>query len=297
MDLNEIRVFVKVAQAGSFSQAANSLGMPNSTVSAKVSALERRLGVTLLTRTTRKLKLTEAGDAYFRSSLRGLEEIGRAEDELSATRVAPQGRLRVTVPADLGNSCLMGLVTEYARAAPGVALELIYTNQLIDLVADGVDAAIRAGALPNSGLIAKRIGLAEWVAYASPAYLKRAGAPRHPRELKQHACLQFTAMGTESWALLRGKSEVIAPIEPRLIANEMTLLRDLALAGRGIALLPTFLCHADERAGRLARVLPEWRASSDPIQLVYPRQAFVTPKLRAFVEVATREFGRISAGD
>ena len=286
MDLNEISVFVKVVQAGSFTQAAAQLGIPNSTASARVSALERRLGVTLLQRTTRKLRLTEAGETYFRRAAQGLGEIVEAESEVSASQREPQGMLRVTAPVDLGASCLAGLVSAFRQKYPAVRVELVFTDRFVDLVAEGIDVAVRAGRLRDSALIARKVGLAEWIPAASPAYLKKAGTPRHPRELTGHACLQFTPLGTEHWQLTDGKQKVTVPLPRDLLANEINFAKALALAGKGVALLPSYVCHGEIRSGRLVRVLPEWRARTDPVHLVYPGQKFVAPKVRAFVDMA-----------
>lgn len=289
MDLNEIKAFVRVVQAGSFRQAAAQLGMPNSTVSAKVSALERRLGVTLLQRTTRKLRLTEAGEAYFRQASQGLEDLAKAEAEVSAAQRAPQGLLRVTAPADFGNTCLVDLLGAFRKRHPQVRVELVFTDRFVDLVAEGIDVAIRAGTLRDSGLVARKVGIACWTPFASPAYLKRAGTPAHPRALREHACLQFTPLGRDHWQLTQGKSTVTAPLAREVLANDMQMVKALAVSGRGIALLPTFACHRELERGTLVRVLPGWRARADPMHLVYPGQRFVAPKVRAFVDVAVDE--------
>lgn len=293
MDLNEIRVFVKVVQAGSFSQAAKQLGMPNSTVSARISALERRLGVTLLQRTTRKLRLTEAGEVYFRQASLGLEEILKAEAEVSSAQGEPQGLLRVTAPIDIGNDCLSELICTFRKQHPKVSVELIFTDRLVDLVAEGVDLAIRAGELRDSGLIAKKVGAAHWVPFAGPAYLEKAGTPVHPTELRQHACLQFTPLGKESWQLVGGKNTITVSLTSQVLGNDLNLIKALALAGHGVALLPTYACRAEVNNGRLLRILPEWRAKVDPIHLVYPGQKFVPPKLRAFIDTAVKVFARV----
>lgn len=291
MDLNEVRVFVKVVQAGSFKQAAKQLGMPNSTASAKVSALERRLGVTLLQRTTRKLHLTEQGERYFRRCLRGLDEILGAEAEASSAQQGVQGHLRVTAPVDLGSTCLTGLISAFRKKFPQVSVELILSDQIKDLVAEGIDVAIRAGNLSDSGLIAKKLGVALWVPFASPQYLKSAGTPRHPKELGSHACLQFTPFGDGPWELSSGRSTVKLPVTRQIGGNDVNLLKALIMEGNGIGLLPTFACHTELKQGKLVRVLPEWRAYLDPVHLVYPAQRFVAPKVRAFVDVAVEDFG------
>lgn len=293
MDLNEVRVFVKVVQAGSFNRAAKQLGMPNSTASAKVSALERRLGVTLLQRTTRRLHLTEQGEQYFRRCVQGLNEILGAETEASAAQQRVQGHLRVTAPIDLGSTCLMGLISTFRKKFLQVSVELILSDQFKDLVAEGIDVAIRAGTLSDSGLIGKKLGVALWVPFASPQYLKKAGTPKHPKELGEHACLQFTPFGDGPWELSSGRSTVKVPVARQIGANDVNLLKALVIEGNGIGLLPTFACHNEERQGKLVRVLPEWRGYSDPVHLVYPDQKFVAPRIRAFVDMAVAELSGI----
>lgn len=286
MDLNEVRTFVRVVQAGSFSRAAGQLGMPNSTVSAKVSSLERRLGVTLLQRTTRKLRLTEAGEAYFRECVQGLEAIQRAEAEVSSTQLEPQGLLRVTCPKDMSGAGLVSIVTRLNKKYPKLALEFLFTDRFVDLVAEGVDVAVRAGELGDSGLIARKAGSSCWVPFASPAYLKRAGTPAHPKELREHSCIQFSPLGEGAWQLSKGKQTLTVPLSQRILGNDINLIRALAVEGIGIALLPTYVAQSELSAGRLVRVLPEWRAALDPIHLVYPEQKHMPPKLRAFLDEA-----------
>jgi len=293
MDLNEIKVFVRVAQAGSFTRAAKQLGIPNSTASAKVSALERRLGITLLQRTTRKLRLTESGEAYFLQASQGLEEILKAEAEISALQRAPQGLLRVTAPIDLGSSCVAELISAFRKKYPAVNVELIFTSRYVDLVAEGVDVAVRAGKLRDSGLMARKGGVADWIPIASPAYLKQRGTPSHPKDLRDHACLQFTPLGTDDWQLTDGKHTVSVALGRQLVANEINFTKALALSGNGIALLPSYICRNEIRSGRLIRILPEWRGRVDTLHLVYPGQKFVAPKVRAFVDMASDALKRM----
>jgi DNA-binding transcriptional LysR family regulator len=293
MDLNEIRTFVKVVQAGSFSGAATQLGMPNSTVSAKVSALEKRLGVTLLQRTTRKLHVTEAGEAYFRRCVQGLDEIARAEAEVSSSQREPQGRLRVTAPNDLGGGWFVDLVSGLARKHPKLSLEFVFTDRMVDLVAEGIDVGIRAGELRDSGLIARKAGSVCWSPYASPAYLKRAGRATHPKDLRAHACLQFAPMGEDAWELTNGRQTVKVPMSRRILSSEMSLIKGLALAGDGIALMPTYTCVTEVQRGSLVRVLPDWNASLEPVHVVYPEQKFLAPKLRVFIDAAVEAFARV----
>jgi DNA-binding transcriptional LysR family regulator len=287
VDLNEVFVFIKVIQEGSFSQAAKKLGMPNSTVSAKVSSLEKRLGVTLIQRTTRKLSITEPGKAYFKRCMQGLEEIESAENELANVQGEPHGLLRITGPVELGGSILPDILAEFSNKYPKVRTEVILTDRRVDLLSESVDLAIRAGELKDSTLIAKRLGSAYFILVASPKYLKTKGAPAHPRDLRNHPCLVYTPLGVDEWKLVSSKGGFNVPLPGRIIANDLKMLRLLTLRSEGIALMPTHLVYTDVQAGKLIRILPEWRTALSPVHFVYPAQKYVTPKLNAFISLAT----------
>ncbi len=284
MDLNDTLVFVRVAQAGSFSAAARLMGMPVSTLSVRVSRLEQRLGVTLLQRTTRRLRLTEAGQAYLQQAARGLEEIAQAEAQIDAGRHEAQGLLRITLPIDMGDEQLLDILTGYRARHPGVSVELVFSDARLDLVEQGLDVALRAGELADSSLVARQIGQARWAPFAHPDYLKRAPALRQPRDLAQHAALCFSPLGRESWTLLRGKTRVNVPLQSAFAANDMRLIRRLALDAQGVALLPDFVCRREVDHGHLVPLLPGWHARTDPIHLVYPSQRYVPAKLRHFID-------------
>jgi DNA-binding transcriptional LysR family regulator len=286
MDLDGIAIFVKVLQAGSFSQAAKLLRMPNSTVSAKVSALEKRLGVTLLQRTTRKLRATQAGEAYFQRSVRALEELQAAENELETGRGEPKGLLRLTAPVEVGHSLLPALVHAFLKKHPRMEVELIVTNRVLDLVVDGIDLAIRAGPLKDSSLIAKRFDLGDFGLWASPEYLTRHAAPRHPKELAQHNCLRFYRFKDDGFRLGHGRENFHIGVSGQLVADDFETLRSLAILGEGIAFLPSFLCSEDTKQDKLTRVLPQWRGDKVSLSLVYPAQRFVPTKVRAFIAAA-----------
>jgi DNA-binding transcriptional LysR family regulator len=287
MDLDGIAIFVKVMQAGSFSRAAKLLGMPNSTVSAKISALEKRLGVTLLQRTTRRLRATQAGEAYFQRCLRALEELQAAENELETSRGGePKGLLRLTAPVEVGHSLLPALVHTYIGKFPQMAVELIVTNRVLDLVAEGVDLAIRAGDLKDSGLIARRFVLGQFTFWASPAYLASHAAPRQPKDLAAHHYLEFLPFKGKRLDLTNGRENLRIALTGRVAADDFETLRALALLGNGIAYLPGFLCAEEVKQKKLVRVLPQWHGGGSPMALVYPAQRFVAPKVRAFIAVA-----------
>jgi DNA-binding transcriptional LysR family regulator len=286
MDLDGIAIFVKVLQAGSFSRAAKLLGMPISTVSAKVSALEKRLGVTLLQRTTRRLRATQAGEAYYQRSVRALEELQAAENELETGRAEPKGLLRLTAPVEIGHSLLPALVHAFLQKHPQMEVDLVVTNRVLDLVVDGIDLAIRAGPLRDSSLIAKRFDLGYFALWASPDYLAKHAAPRHPKELPQHNCLRFSRFKNEGFRLTNGKENVHIPVSGAAIADDFETLRSLAALGAGVALLPSFLCAEKSQQDKLIRLLPQWRGDRVSISLVYPAQRFVPAKVRAFIAVA-----------
>ena len=287
MDLNEIAIFVKVVQTGSFNQAAKQLGMPNSTVSSKVSSLERRLGVTLLHRTTRKLHITQAGQAFFEKCLAGIAELKNAEEEVTMNQGEPQGTLKITAPSVLGSSLLPEILAKFAAKFPKVQLDLILQDRLVDIIEEGVDLAIRAGELKDSSLIAKKIGVSYFAPFATAGYLKAHSKPTHPKDLRNHRCLQFAPMGKEKWELVsKEKQKVSIPMSGNIIADDLNTIKELALAGAGIALLPTFMCGPELKKNKMIRVLPEWRSDVRPLSFVYPAQRFTNPKLQAFMSIA-----------
>ncbi|WP_229008205.1 LysR family transcriptional regulator [Methylophilus sp. Leaf408] len=289
MDFNEAAVFVKVVQAGSFSAAARQLGLPTSTVSTRVARLEKRLGVTLLQRTTRRLHLTEAGTLYYEQASIGLGYLLEAEAALDAARLQPQGTLKVTAPADLGDALLAGLVKRVQTEYPDLVLEMLLTDRYVDLIAEGVDVAIRTGELRDSSLIAKSLGSIQWALFASPLYLQQAPALEAPPHLHAHTCLQFTPIGREQWLLSNKQSEISVPMSGRTLVNSIGVIKAMAENGQGVALLPTFICQHAQRSQQLVRLLPAWLGRADAVHLVYPQQRFMPPKLRAFIEVAVAE--------
>lgn len=286
MDLNEIAVFIQVVQSGSFSGAAKALGMPNSTVSHKVSLLEKRLGTSLIQRTTRKLHITPTGQVFFSRCLQGMESFKSAELEISASLGVPQGLLRVTAPIELGGSLLPELISRYQRKYPEVSVEVILTDRNVDLLGEGIDLAIRAGELKDSSLLAKRLGHVSFAAFASPKYLKAKGVPKTPGELREHQLIGFSSL--QSLHLVSGKkTAVISFKETRLMINDLNMIKTMAVSGDGVALLPTFLCLLEERTGKLQRVLLDWHSEQRPIHFVYVAQRFIPSQLRAFIDMGS----------
>jgi DNA-binding transcriptional LysR family regulator len=283
MDLNEILVFARVVQTGSFTTAAARLGMPKSTVSRKVSELEERLGSRLLQRTTRKLSLTDAGRTYYDYCFRIVAEIEGAERAVSGLRDTPRGILRVTTPV---NSAYLGpIISGYLKRYPEVRLELHCTRRNVDLVEERFDVGIRAGGLADSTLVARSLGHATWFLVASPAYLKKRGRPRSPEDLKKHDCLFFGG-GLDS-AVVRlenGDRSVQLALNPRMAVSDADILHAVTTAGLGVALMPVSLGVAGLRARRLERVLRDWSAPSTPVHVVYPSTRHLSPKVKSFVD-------------
>jgi len=285
MDLNSILVFNRVVRAGSFSAAARELRMPKSTVSSKVAELERHLGVTLLIRTTRKLSLTDAGQSYFEVSARSIDELVQAEAGAAQTQKEPTGLLRVTATVEMGSTVIAELTAEFLKKFPKVQVELVLTDRVVDLVAEGIDVGIRAGELEDSSLIAKKIGMSVFHVFASASYLKKSSQISHPKDLEKHSCLRFTAVGDgKVWELRKEGRSVRVNVQGGFSANNLDALVTLTSAGHGVALLPSFLCREDSRKGKLVQVLPDWIGDQDPMHLVYPSQRFISPKTKAFTD-------------
>jgi len=283
VDLNEILVFARVVQAGSFTAAATRLGMPKSSVSRKVAELEERLKSRLLQRTTRKLSLTDVGRTYYEYCARIVGEVEDAERAVSSLQEVPRGLLRVTAPVN--TSFLAPIISSYLKRYPEVRLELFCTGRSVDLVEERFDVGMRAGPLADSTLIARSLGSVGWFLVATPAYLKKHGRPKLPADLKQHDTL-FFGSGRDSMELRlqNGDKSVHLTLPARMVVSDMDILGGAAKAGMGIALLPAFNCVEDIRARRLERVLPNWNAPSTPVHLVYPSTRHISPKVKSFVD-------------
>lgn len=283
MDLNEIMVFARVVEAGSFTSAARALEMPKSTVSRKVSQLEERLGARLLQRTTRKLSLTDAGRTYYHYAARMVAEVEEAERTITSLQATPRGRLRVSAPLSFG--FLGPLLADFLGRYPEVQLDMVCTDRVIDLVEEGFDLAIRAGKLADSTLIARSLGGLRRIVVASPRYLKSRGTPRFPEQLATHDGIVFGAGADRARWRLEADGDSAEPTVPaRMMVNDFDMLREAAIAGLGIAMLPVNVCNDDLRARRLKRVLEPWSSPETPIHAVYPSTRHISPKVSAIVE-------------
>jgi DNA-binding transcriptional LysR family regulator len=297
--LNEIAAFVEVGRRLSFVRAAEQLGVHVSAISRAVGALENRLGVRLLQRTTRRVGLTEAGRAHFARCEAVLAELQEAEAAASALGTALRGTLRVSAGSGLGLTHMTPVLARFLDRHPQLDLDLHLSNRNVDLVEEGFDVAIRIGALSDSRLVARRLGDSRRLLVAAPAYLHAHGTPRRPEDLAAHAglVLEVGAL-TARWALQRRGAKATVRVRPRLRSNNALALLDACRAGVGIALLPQFIVQADLDARRLVRVLPAWAAAEQGVFAIYPGNRFIPAKVRAFVdfvEEILRPFARAPA--
>jgi DNA-binding transcriptional LysR family regulator len=295
MDLNELLVFTRVVQAGSFTAAARRLKMPKSSVSRKVSDLEERIGARLLHRTTRKLGLTDAGRIYFERAAPIVSDIEQADQAVGESQAAPRGLLRVTAP--LSFALLGPMVASFLERYPEVRVELVCADRVVNLVEEGFDVAIRAGRLVDSTLIARRLGAMKRVLVASAGYLKRHPRLKSPADLEKHACIAFGSAPTPTlWTLHSGEKKVDVRVPARLSANDMDMMVDAARAGIGIAWLPEHLVSVELAKGRLKRLLSDWSSPETPVHAVYPSARHLSQKVSAFVELLREEFSRTKVG-
>lgn len=286
MDLNEISVFAKVVQAGSFTGAARALHLPKSTVSAKVQSLERRLGIALLHRTTRKLHLTTDGESFYDACKKSLAELEAAEANAQSKSQALQGVLRVTAPFDLGVRFMPGFLAGFSPRYPGLEIDLVLTGRVIDLIEEGMDVAFRATTLKDSTMVAKKVVKDAFQLFAAPGYLDRAGRPCDPRDLSSHRCIRHSRTTDGTWTLMKGKSSVTIPVSGPVQADELSAVKEFVQAGMGIGLFPQFIAADGLRAGLLEAVLPDWSWRQGTLFITYPAQRHLHPKVRVFVDEA-----------
>jgi DNA-binding transcriptional LysR family regulator len=292
--LEDIAVFVRVVERGSFTLAAEDLGLSRAVVSKYLSRLEDRLGARLLHRTTRRLSLTEAGAALFEASRGALERIEEAEAAVARFQSAPRGRLRVSAPMSFGILHLGPALPEFARAHPGVSLDVRLDDRFVNLVEEGIDVAVRIGVLTDSSLVARKLGITRSIACASPAYLAEHGEPETPEDLAAHDCLVYSYLSTANvWRFTAPDGrEVPVAVAGRLRVNNGIVLADAAVADYGIVMTPSFYVGPLIRAGKLQRILARYRLPELGIYAVYPQTAHVPPKVRAFIDFLVKRFGR-----
>lgn len=293
MDLPTIQAFVKVAQAGSFTRAAEALHTHKAHLSRVVSQLERELGVRLIERTTRSLALTEVGREFFERSLAILAAADDARLAMQQAQGEPRGTLRLTCGVEFGMLAVGGWIERYLQRYPDMKVDAEMTARIVDLVHEGFDLAIRLGPLPDSALAARRLGTLSYALYAAPDYLAHRPAPSRPEELARHEQLVFAGTAQRgAWQLSCGGETVRVAVHPRLRSSNTFTVRDAAQGGLGIAVLPRLIGDPLVVDGRLQVVLPAWQPPDVPVHAVFASARFLSPKVRAFVDVAAGMFQR-----
>lgn len=257
--LNDMALFVAVVRAMSFRRASDATGVPNSTLSRRVTALEKAIGLRLLHRTTRRIELTEAGQTYYERCRRIVDEARLAHEQLGGMLAQPSGVLRASLPVDFANIFLAPLIVEFARRYPGITFDFDLTPRAVDLVREPFDVAIRMGEPKDSNLVARLLARLPGYLYASPGYLAAAGAPTHPSELATHECIGFPKSG--AWTLHNDKENVEVKVGGRYVLNSVGMIRRLATLDQGIILLPVEVVAEELVNGRLQAILPAWHGT------------------------------------
>lgn len=285
--LESMSILVTAVETGSLSAAARRLGLPLATVSRKVSDLEAYLKTRLLNRSSRQLGLTDAGRSYVAACKRILEDVGEAERAASGEYSAPKGGLIITAPIVFGRLHVLPVAAEFLAAYPDIDIRLVLADHVVNLLEDPIDLALRIGALPDSGLIATRVGAIRRVVCGSPAYFAAHGTPKHPSELATHACVTFEGlMAPDVWTFNTGKSVLPVAIHSRLVVNTAEPAIDAAIAGLGVTRVLSYQIAQVARAGLLSIVLQEFEPSPLPVSLVYAGGRLLPLKLRAFLDFA-----------
>lgn len=277
---------MRIVDSGSLTAAADALDVSAPSVVRTLAALERSVGVRLLNRTTRRSSLSDEGREYYERCRRVLSDVAAADAALSARRTEPTGRLRLTAPVMFGRMHLAPIVAEFVAKYPGVEVELLLLDRVVDLVEEGIDAAVRISNLPESSLVAVRVGETRRVLCASPAYLKRAGTPRTPADLANHRCILFSGLASNTEWLFGGKRSARVTVRPVLRTNQFDVALDAVLGGLGYGQFLSYQVEQLVADLRLKRILAAFESPPLPIQIVYPHARLVSPNVRTFVDIA-----------
>jgi DNA-binding transcriptional LysR family regulator len=270
VDLNRVDAFVRVMEAGGFSAAARELGVPKSSLSRAVSKLERELGVVLVQRTTRRLAITEAGQLYLDRARSALQLLGEARAQLVEADGEPRGTVRLTAMND-GGELLADALADFSRRYPYIQVDCVFTQRRVDLVAEGIDLALRAGVVDDAGLHGKKLGDSPLALYAAPAYVAARGKPRKLSDLTNHQCVLFrAASGIKRWALDGPRGRKSVDVHGQFVVDDMAYARALAERGLGIALIPMLLGDQGVARGQLVRILPALQQRGGAVYLVHP---------------------------
>lgn len=285
MELDLTRIYVKVVQYNSFAKAAEALKIPRSTVSKSITRLEKETGTRLLVRSTRSLTMTQAGRDFYEACYGPIHQLEDAQKELYGKDNLITGTVKVTAPEDLGTYVIAPAIAKLSIRHPLLKFELLYTDDIVDLIKDGFDLAVRIGPARDSGLKLKRAGEVILVPVATSAYLKGREKIRTPKDLQQHHCLTLNlAQTAQRWSLRSSDKNVQVPIQAHVLCNQMNSLLSMALADGGVALVPTYICQPYLDSEKLVRVLPDWSSFGWPVSLISPLAPSSSARLKTTVE-------------
>lgn len=286
IDLNQILIFTKVIETGSFTKAAELLKQPKSRISRRLAALEKSLGTQLIYRTTRQLQLTETGKDYYRRCAPLIQDLENANNAMTSHAEEISGTLRITAPEDYGKYILVPLIDEFIKKHPKVNIEVILSGAYLDLVKESIDVAFRIGKLKDAAMKSKRISSIASIPVASPGFLEKFPAITKPEQLSQVPCLSFRMGNRNQWQLFREKQTVKIKVQGPIMANSPEFVYHCALLGRGVGLVPEFLCAEALQSGRLVQVLKGWTSESVPIHILTPVQKDIPLKTKVFMDFA-----------
>ncbi|MFS2036997.1 LysR family transcriptional regulator [Polaromonas sp. CT11-55] len=288
--LDSMKVYVLAVEKGSLSAAATACGISATMAGNHLRTLEKRLGMQLLSRTTRRQHLTPFGEDYYQRCKEILRLVAETDEQAQKLQLAPAGKLRVTAPVSFGTEALMPALSDYLERYPQVSVDLVLSDRVLDLLEEGFEAAIRIGPVPDSALIARPLAPYRLMICASPAYLARRGTPARPDELSQHECLAFSPSAAAHWRLADQEHICRVPVSGRLQVNQGQALRVAALQGMGIVLQPAILLEGDVRAGRLVQLFPNHQLATRPMSILYLPDRYRSLKLRSFVDFVVERF-------
>ncbi|CAM3704380.1 LysR family transcriptional regulator [Rouxiella silvae] len=284
MQIEDLRIFLVVIKAGNFTAAAEQLLLSKQYVSRRMASLEASLGVRLLIRNTRKLSVTESGLVFSQHAQKILDDIQEAELAVSERRQELQGSFRISIPMSFGVSYLSPLIAEFLRQHPAVQFQIELGDRYVDMIGEGFDIAIRIGSLADSTLIARRLSALKRVICASPDYLLRAGTPKIPEDLLLHDCLRYGREGQNGWELLREGKRKLLDVHGPMVSNNGEVLRDAAVAGLGLVLLPEFIVESAIKGGALVEVLSDFYPEPLTLSAVYPQHRQRSEVNKAFLD-------------
>jgi DNA-binding transcriptional LysR family regulator len=283
--LREMEMFVRVVEAGSFSAAARDLNLGQPAVSKTIASLEDRLGVRLLTRSTRKLSPTEAGTAFYERAVRAIGEADEAEAAAQGAGAGLEGRLRVSAPVTFSRLHLVPMLGSFLDAHPKVQLDLLMDDRAVDLVAENIDVALRLGVLTDSALRARKLGQGERLVITSPSYLARRGVPRTPADLLEHDGIIYgQSSGGQEWLFRRGTSETSVYLRTRLKLSAAEGVREAVLAGQGFAIASRWMFTPELKSGEVVSILEEWTLPPIDLWVIYPSGRLTSAKARTFIK-------------